>query len=152
MKLRTKTKIKLQTKCFFTLSLILIIVFGFQANSETIIFENINVIPMDRERVLYDQRVIVVDDKITAIESVSAKLLIKPDRTIACEGRFMIPGFSDTHYHQRIKKEDHQLLYNLLIANGITSVRNMMEDSDQDSIAIREYANKKSVLYVAQIL
>lgn len=137
---------KLQTKNIGTLLILFTTTFGFQVQAETIVFDHINVIPMDQEHVLFDQRVIVVDDKIATIEPATTKLTVKADRTINCQGQFMLPGFSDTHYHQRVEKEEYQLLYNLLIANGITSIRNMSEDRHQDAIAIREHANNKSEL------
>lgn len=102
---------------------------------------------MDKERVLYDHRVIVVDDKITRIEPSSSRLKVKADRIIESTDQYMIPGFSDTHYHQNgWSIEEDDLQYKLLIANGVTSVLGMGEWGGQDTIATRYRANRKSTM------
>jgi len=129
------------------IGLLLITMTSMQAYSETLVFEHVNVIPMDKEHVLYDHRVVVVDDKITRIEPSTAKLEIKADRIIESKGQFMIPGLSDTHYHQNgWSTEEDDLQYKLLIANGVTSILGMGEWEGQDVIATRYRANKKSTL------
>ncbi|MFT5852112.1 MAG: hypothetical protein ACI87J_002088 [Colwellia sp.] len=45
------------------ISILLIATSSLQAQSETLVFDHVNIIPMDKEHVLYDHRVIVVDDK-----------------------------------------------------------------------------------------
>jgi imidazolonepropionase-like amidohydrolase len=132
---------------FKKISIVLIATASIQAQSETLVFDHVNIIPMDKEHVLYDHRVIVVDDKITRIEPSSNTLNIKADRIIEGQGQYLIPGLSDTHYHQNgwsIEKDDLQ--YKLLIANGVTSVLDMGEWGGQDAIATRYRANKKSTL------
>lgn len=125
----------------------MVILTSMQAHSETLVFEHVNVIPMDKEHVLYDHRVIVVDDKITRIEPSTNKLKVKADRIIEGTDQYMIPGLSDTHYHQNgWSTEEDDLQYKLLIANGVTSILGMGEWSGQDVIATRYRANKKSSL------
>ncbi|MFT5521265.1 MAG: imidazolonepropionase-like amidohydrolase [Enterobacterales bacterium] len=129
------------------IGLLLIAVASMQAKSETLVFDHVNVIPMDKEQVLYDHRVIVIDNKIISIEPASSKLNVKADRLIESAGQFMIPGLSDTHYHQiGYSTEADDLQYKMLIANGITSVLGMGEWGGQDTIAIRNRSNKKSNL------
>jgi imidazolonepropionase-like amidohydrolase len=129
------------------LSMLLIATASLQVQSDTLVFDHVNIIPMDKEHVLYDHRVIVVDDIITRIEPSSTKLTVKADRIIESEGQYMIPGLSDTHYHQNGWSSDKDdLQYKLLIANGVTSILNMGEWGGQDAIATRYRANKKSTL------
>jgi imidazolonepropionase-like amidohydrolase len=129
------------------IGLLLIVITSMEAKSETLVFNHVNVIPMDKEQVLYDHRVIVIDNKIISIEPASSKLNIKPDRIIESAGQFMIPGLSDTHYHQNgYSIEADDLQYKLLVANGITSVLSMGEWGGQDTIAIRKRANQISTL------
>jgi len=129
------------------IALLLMTITSMQAYSETLVFEHVNVIPMDKEHVLYDHRVVVVDDKITRIEPSSIKLEIKADRVIESTGQYMIPGLADTHYHQNgWSTEKDDLQYKLLIANGVTSILGMGEWDGQDVIATRYRANKKSTL------
>jgi imidazolonepropionase-like amidohydrolase len=116
--------------------------------SAFISFEHINIIPMNEDIVLINQRVIVEDTKIIAIESAEKKSSFKIDRTVDVTGKFMMPGLSETHYHQTSNANEE---YKLLIANGVTSVRSMAEfdkreGADQDAIATRNHANKVDVL------
>lgn len=131
-----------------TTGLLMILAFA-SANvqAKTLVFEHVNVIPMDKQQVLNDHRVVIVDDKISLIEPASNKLKIKADEIIDSRGQYMIPGLSDTHYHQNgYSIEADDLQYKLLIANGVTSVLDMGEWGGQDAIATRYRANKKSTL------
>lgn len=120
---------------------------GTHAQAETIAFENVNVITMEARGVRFHQRVTVDGDRIIAISPVGTPPVIKAARTINCAGKFMIPGLIDTHYHQRgTAPEEYELLYKLLLANGITTVVSMGEDEGQDTIAIRAHASRDDVL------
>lgn len=119
-----------------------------KVNADIIVFEHVNLVPMDGERILSDYRVVVDKDKIVEIEAMSTKSKKKADRIIDCKGEYMMPGLTDAHYHPRgaSSEKDSELLYKLLIANGITSVMSMGEDNGQDAIAIRKHANDPAVL------
>ncbi|HWW71267.1 MAG TPA: amidohydrolase family protein [Duganella sp.] len=120
---------------------------GARAQAEIIAFENVNVITMEARGVRFHQRVTVDGDRIIAISPVGTPPVIKAARTIDCAGKFMIPGLIDTHYHQRgTAPKEYELLYKLLLANGITAVVSMGEDPGQDTIAIRAHANRDDVL------
>jgi imidazolonepropionase-like amidohydrolase len=127
---------------------LLLLVFSSYLWAEVIAFENVNVIPMDQKRILYNYRVLVDDGKINAIEPMTKNSVLKPDRIIDCQGKYMMPGLTDAHYHLRgaQNEKDFELLYKLLLANGITSVVSMGEDAGQDAIAVKAHANKKDVL------
>jgi len=125
----------------------MLLVISFSVKAEVIAFENVNIIPMDEERVLYNHRVITDGEKIAAVESMVQEASIKTDRKIDCHGKYMIPGLVDTHYHQSgSDPKEYDLLYKTLLANGITTVVSMGEMDGQDTIAIREHANKKENL------
>ncbi len=122
-------------------------VVGLRAHAEIIAFDNVNVIPMESREVKYHQRVIVDGERIVAIDSMWKPPGFDVARTIDCAGKFMIPGLVDTHYHQRgSDPAEYALLYKLLLANGITAVVSMGEDGGQDTIAIRQHANRNDVL------
>ena len=113
--------------------------------AEIIAFENVNVIPMSQETVLLNQRVVVDNDKIAAIEPMSTIEHIKPNRRIDCQHKYIMPGFTDVHYHPRgaTTTKDFEFFYKLLLANGVTTVVSMGEDFVQDAIDIKNNANKK---------
>jgi imidazolonepropionase-like amidohydrolase len=135
------------TKTILRMGFWVLALFGARAQAEIIAFENANVIAMESRGVRFHQRVTVDGDRIVAIAPMIAPPVIKASRTIDCAGKFMIPGLVDTHFHQRgTDPKEYELLYKLLLANGITTVVSMGEDEGQDTIAIRAHANRDDVL------
>src|SRR5688572_14582317 len=69
------------------------------AAPETVAFVNVNVIPMDRERVLRNQTVIVRDGVIAEIGEAKRIKVPTGAQQIDGSGKFLIPGLSDMHVH-----------------------------------------------------
>jgi len=126
----------LQLPCFWA---------GAQSPPEkTSAFVGVNVIPMDRERVIRNQVVIVKGGKITEIgDSDQVKIPVQAT-VIAAHGQFLMPGLADMHAHlpsARMEKDEiplHDYL-TLNIIRGVTTLRCMRGDTAQlawrDSIA-----------------
>jgi imidazolonepropionase-like amidohydrolase len=84
-------------------------------------FVDVNVVPMDAERVLPHQTVLVRGDTIVRVAPV-AEVPIPPD-ALRIEGRgtaYVLPGLADMHTH--VESVDDATLY---LANGITTVLQM---------------------------
>jgi len=83
-------------------------------------FVNVNVVPMDRERILPRQTVIVRADRISEIGPADTTDI--PEGALQIDGsdKYLMPGLADMHVHIW---EDYQRT--LFIANGVTTVRNM---------------------------
>lgn len=103
-------------------------------------FVNVNVIPMDSERALEGQTVIVRDGVIAMIGS-SDQIQV-PDDALVVDGRgkYLMPGLVDMHVH--IQYENDMLLF---VSNGVTSVRNMWGNTGKmlrfgfpDQLTLRE--------------
>src|SRR5260370_35541816 len=79
----------------FLLGLALVV----SALGQTVVFENVNVIPVDRERVLGRQAVIVRDGRIAQIGP--ARKLKVPDGALRVDGsgRYLVPGLRGMHRH-----------------------------------------------------
>ena len=89
------------------------------ALAEDIAFVHVNVVPMDRERVLRDQTVIVSNERIVAV----GRGLPVPDGALRIDGQrtlWLSPGLADMHVHSDTR--DDLALY---LANGITTIANM---------------------------
>lgn len=87
-------------------------------------FVNVNVVPMDAERVLRNQMVLVEDGKIKAVGS----SLPVPANVQVIDGHgtaFLSPGLADMHVHADTRRD--MALY---LANGVTTVLNMGEASN----------------------
>ena len=89
-------------------------------------FTNVNVIPMDQERVLAGQNVIVSNGRITAIGPASSTQVPAGATRIDGTGRYLLPGLAEMHGHipgaNAAAAEDVLFLY---VAAGATTVRGM---------------------------
>lgn len=86
-----------------------------------ILFVNVNVLPMDQERVLRGHSVLVRNGRIVAL---APRLTAPKDAQVIDGGgtAYLLPGLTDMHVHVR----DHEMLATLL-ASGVTTVLDMGE-------------------------
>ena len=117
------------------------------ASGEATAFVGVNVIPMDEERVLENQTVIVRDGRIAEMGSADEMDVPEGAMQIEGEGRFLVPGMAEMHGH--IPSPEEQPDYTddvlfLFIANGVTTVRGMQGQPGQ--LALRERANSGEIL------
>jgi imidazolonepropionase-like amidohydrolase len=95
----------------------------------TVAFVDVTVIPMDSERGLSAQTVIVKDDRITAAGPVAQVAVPSDAKRIDGKGKFLIPGLAELHGHNPSLGSPDQLfenVYFLFVANGVTTVRSML--------------------------
>jgi imidazolonepropionase-like amidohydrolase len=100
------------------------------ADSRVLAFVGVSVVPMDRERVLENHTVIVRDGRITEVGP-AGKTQVPADATrIDGRGKYLTPGLADMHAHlfpgdgAANDLAAQQLI--LYLANGVTTVRNMI--------------------------
>ncbi len=116
------------------ISITLVLISAVSGLSATVAFRNVNVIPMDTERVLERQTVIVRDGIIVAI---GPKTKIPKGATIIDgTGKFLIPGLVDMHTHLLSDGEDYPKSIaedelKVMIANGVTTIRLMIGTPEQ---------------------
>lgn len=91
---------------------------------QTVAFVNVNVIPMDTERVLESQTVIVQGDRIVEIGAAKEVSVPPGAQVIDGNAKYLIPGLTDTHFHIL----DNQDSLILAIANGVTTIRDPNAD------------------------
>lgn len=108
------------------------------ARAETIVFTDVNVVPMDRERVIARTTVIVTDGMIASI-GIKAKL---PAGTPVIDGRggWLVPGLADMHNHVTSRDD-----LTLLLANGVTTMLNMGEATNAFAGRTRIAVNRGDV-------
>jgi imidazolonepropionase-like amidohydrolase len=102
-----------------------------QADPRAIAFTNVTVIPMDRERAIPDQTVVVRGERIVAMGR-SADIAIPAD-AMRIEGRnkFLMPGMAEMHAHIPGGAATDAFMHRVLalfVANGITTIRGMLGD------------------------
>lgn len=97
------------------------------AFAETIAFVDVNVVPMDTERVLEHHTVLVRDGRIAAVGRAGKEVALPDDAVrIDGRGRYLMPGLADMHAHNWYESE-----HLLFLANGVTTIRNMWGTSMQ---------------------
>lgn len=103
-----------------------------EETAESVAFVHVNVLPMDREIVLTDQTVLVLNGHITAIGPADQVQIPKKATRIKGEGKYLMPGLAEMHAHIPVALDNSDELVRetlfLWLANGITTVRGMLGD------------------------
>lgn len=126
---------------------------------DIIAFTNVNVIPMDEERVLSDQTVIIRDGRIGKIGSTSSIKVPSGATKIDGNGQYLIPALADMHVHMvgeawnimfppeaQFSPEDLDFSKFLFpyVANGVTTVQVM--SALPEHIALRDEISQGEML------
>jgi imidazolonepropionase-like amidohydrolase len=116
--------------------------------SNIVAFVNVNVIPMDRERVLRNQTVIVRNGTITTIGDSKRIKAPAGAQVVDGTGKFLTPGLMDMHVHLFSDDEFPDALaedeFKVMIAYGVTTIRLMIGTPEQ--LVLREKSAKGEVL------
>lgn len=114
----------------------------------TTAFVNVNVIPMDKERVLRNQTVIVRNGVIAEIGDARKVKVPKGAQRIEGAGKFLIPGLADMHVHLFTDEEFPDALaedeMKIMLANGVTTIRLMNGTPEQ--LVLREKSKRGEIL------
>ncbi|HYP01003.1 MAG TPA: amidohydrolase family protein [Pyrinomonadaceae bacterium] len=116
--------------------------------SDTTAFVGVNVIPMDRERVLANQTVVVRDGVIAEIGDARKVRVPQGAQRIDGRGKFLIPGLADMHVHLFTDDEYPDALaadeFKIMLAQGVTTIRLMTGTPEQ--LALRAKSAKGELL------
>lgn len=118
------------------------------SQSSVVAFIDVNLIPMDKERVLPHQTVIVRDGVIAEIGDVNRVKVPAGARSIDGRGKFLIPGLTDMHVHLFTDDEFPDTLaedeFKIMIAYGVTTIRLMTGTPEQ--LVLRSKSSKQEIL------
>lgn len=132
--------------CLFALFVSLHVVSAQQwidSRERELVITGVNVIPMDEERVLTNQTVLIKDGKITALGN--KVKYAKNALVIDGKGKYLMPGLAEMHAHvPPIDDLDpmKEVLF-LFAANGITTIRGML--GHPKHLELRSMINKGEV-------
>lgn len=105
----------------------------------TIVFTNVNVLPMNTDQVLPDRVVVVEGGVVTAVGPADDVEAPRGAAIIDGGGGFLMPGLAEMHAHvppgadpPRDEVEDILFLY---VANGVTTIRGMLGSAYQIPLA-----------------
>jgi len=110
-------------------------------------FVDVSVLPMDRDRVLTGQTVVVRDGRIAALGPSSSVRVPADAQRIDARGKFLMPGLAEMHAHVQGPAAPPELnrdIMFLYIANGVTTIRAMLGAPNQ--LVLREQLKKGEVL------
>jgi len=110
-------------------------------------FVNVAVVPMDAERVIPGQTVVVQAGRIAAVGSAAHITVPSGALKIDGAGRFLIPGLAEMHGHNPPPGSSDETIartYFLYVANGVTVVRSMLGWDGQ--IELREKVRRGELL------
>src|SRR5687768_1847642 len=100
-------------------------------NAQTTAFVGVNVIPMDRERVITNQTVIIRNGLIAEIGDARKVRVPRDAVRVDATDRFLIPGLVDMHTHLLSDSDEYpdsiaENELRVMVANGVTTVRFMI--------------------------
>src|SRR5688500_5637781 len=133
-------------RIFLLASLLLVFVPASQA--QTTAFVGVNVIPMDRERVITNQTVIVRNGVIAEIGDAKKVKVPKDAVRVDATDRFLIPGLVDMHTHLLSDSDEYpdsiaESELRVMVANGVTTVRFMI--GTPELLALRTRSAKDEI-------
>lgn len=98
------------------------------SSNKEIVFRGVNVVPMDREKVIENQDVVVKGGKIVLVSN-SGKAKYSADATIIdAKGKYLMPGLGEMHAHVPPINDIEPMkeVLQLFAVNGITTIRGML--------------------------
>lgn len=134
-------------------------------SSKLVAFVHVSVVPMDSERVLRDQTVLVDGGRITALGPAHSVNVPKKALRIDATGRYLLPAFCDMHVHLEAEGFNPMLPPELqlaakdipferllfpYIANGVTTVQVLSATAEH--VTLRQHIDDDEVLAPRLIL
>ncbi len=149
------------TKVAVTVSVVALATFGFRyaeargsgheaADIQSVTaFVGVTVIPMDRQRVLENQTVVVRDGRIASVGPAASITVPSGAVRIDGRGKFLMPGLAEMHAHvlgpQAANSEElNRDIMFLYVANGITTIRAMLGAPNQ--LVLRDKLDRGEIL------
>jgi imidazolonepropionase-like amidohydrolase len=118
-------------------------------SSQRIALINVNVVDVENGQITKNQVVIIEDNRIADIKPMTSKPKLVNCRVIQANGNYLMPGLIDSHlhlfYYMRSNKwEELKLVFKLMLANGITGIREAGASVyTREMVSLRDSLDKK---------
>ena len=115
------------------------------AQQHSIIFKNVNIVDVVNGTLKKNHHILIEGERITKISS--SPIAVKSAIVIDATGKFMIPGLCD--FNAEVFNNEHAgfQAFNLLLANGVTSVRDLKPEQNlADVFAARKRMQAENML------
>ncbi|MGH9868142.1 MAG: amidohydrolase family protein [Candidatus Polarisedimenticolia bacterium] len=93
-----------------------------------LVFRGVTVIDMVGARPKSGMTVVISGGRILDVGRTQRVRFPKDARVVDARGKFLIPGLWDMHWHLHAERETRHVHFPLMIANGVTGVRDMFTD------------------------
>lgn len=119
------------------------------AAGQSVAFVGVNVIPMDRERILSNQTVLIRNGVIAEIGDAGKVKVPKDAVRVDAAGKYLIPGLVDMHTHLLSDSDEFPDSIapdelKVMVANGVTTVRFMI--GTPELLALRSRSAKGEIV------
>ncbi len=117
------------------------------SHADTTAIVGVNLIPMDRERIVKNQTVIVRDGVIVQLGDRRAIKIPEGARRIDAKGHFLTPGLGEMHAHipgANTPRPLTEKMLRLWVANGVTTIRGMLGEASH--LTLRSQVESGEVL------
>ena len=111
----------------------------------TVAFTNVTVIPMDRERTIPGQTVLVIRDRIAEVGPAAQVKVHSGATLVDGRGKFLMPGVAEMHAHIPGGNAPDAMVdrvLKLFVANGVTTIRGMLGDPKHLTLRSRAAAGE----------
>lgn len=88
-------------------------------------FTNVNVVPMDSDRTLMNQTVLVERGRIVRMGAANNVAVPQGVTVVDGSGKYLMPGLAEMHGHMPGGDVEEMVMF-LYVANGVTTVRGML--------------------------
>ncbi len=94
----------------------------------SVAFVNVTVVPMDEERTIPGQTVLVRGDRIVEIGPADSVTVPANATVVEGAGKFLMPGMAEMHAHVPVSDDQAfvERMLGLFVANGVTTIRGML--------------------------
>lgn len=110
------------------------------APANAVAFIGVTLVPMDRERLIVGQTVVVRDGRIVSMGPRAAVKIPADANVIDASGKYLIPGLAEMHAHvppANAPPAVTERVLALYLANGITTIRGMLGDASHLALRAR---------------
>ena len=115
--------------------------------AKAVAFTDVTVVPMDSNRLLARQTVVVTGDRITAVGATAATPVPEGATRIDGRGKYLMPGLAEMHGHIPPPTAPREFVDNVLflyVASGVTTVRGMQGAPGQ--LELRDAAKRGEIV------
>jgi len=94
------------------------------APAQSLVFTHVTIVDTSNGKLHADTTVVISGNLIVALGKTGKIAIPKDAQIVDASGKFLMPGLWDMHFHAPEDKQAWEIFYPLVIANGVTGVRN----------------------------